>query len=476
MPTGVFELDGVSIASDPIFMEDCSFPIAVWNDCCDESDDVVKNLEMRLGWWSGGAKLPVLHSQKISIKTSTATGGDACNFVAPIASANSEKCELNAPKMKIISVRTPQWNVMERVDEFCRRRSINGNSQWCVFDQNGNLITYNSQGVNQLAIDFEKWNMQVAYTALISEAVRNFIHGDSANSNPVFLEDGKEIDGLYSQLLKGWDNTVGSECPDKWNVATTIDWGALVGKAVGSPTDKTIAGQTIALPNGSTCPVPEGLNLAEFFERVWLDRIVKQTNCKGGVNAWEMHVPEFMGRCLVEAATCIQPCGNCASFLNDPGLRDRFSSNVNDNIVQLYPSNRRLTLWESTALNGKNEIWFGPRSVGGRPSYVAFWDDMSRYFSGLPQLPGASRYGIAQNGYNPGNLLPKQELVSGKVATLEDRALFWEMKRSGLCLQGQFIGRVGILACNRHLWARFTNVACAGACVDACTPSVSIVP
>ena len=292
MSTGVFELEGVSIASDPIFMPDCSFPIAVWADCCEDNDDVLKNLEMRLGWWSQAAKLPVIHSSKILIKNSA--GGmkdcstdDSCNMKsAPVATAQAEKCELQVPKMKIVSMRTPQWNVMNRVDEFCRRRSLNGNSQWCVFDNGGNLITHNSNGVIPLAIEFERWNMQIAYTALISEVFRTFIHGDSANSNNVFIEDGQEIDGLYSQLLSGWDSTPGSECPDKWNTATTIDWAKLTGQTgCASPEAKTIAGQVITLPNGFTCPVPEGLNLAQFFEEIWLDRVVKQAKCKGGVDA-----------------------------------------------------------------------------------------------------------------------------------------------------------------------------------------------
>lgn len=483
MTTGVFELNNVCIASNDIFLTDCSFPIAVWNDCCDEVDDVMRNLPMRMGWWSQKATQPVIHSGYIELAPSNCAPAmedcapASCGFKpAPIARAFASNCMLKVPQMKLISAKSDIWNTTERIDEFCQMRSINSNSQWCVFDQNGQIITRNSAGVNKLAIDFERWNMQIPYTALVSEALRTFIHGDKANDNMIFnVSDGKEIDGLYSQLLTGWESVVGAECPDKWNTASTIDWSVLTGKVgCASPEDKTIAGVSITLSNGQVCPVPEGYNLPEFFEWIWLGRIVKAAKCKGGVDSWEMHVPEEFGKCFIKAATCIQPCGNCASFLNDPGMRDRYSNAIANNLVTLYPSGRTLPMMESNALNGKNEIWFGPRSVGGRPSYVAFWDDMSRYFSGLPTLNGTTGYGIAQNGYNPHNLIPQSELVNSKIATLEDMALHWEMHRFNhtTCLQGSFMGRIGMLACNRHLWLRVKNVCCPGACNETCQPKI----
>jgi hypothetical protein len=340
---------------------------------------------------------------------------------------------------------------------------------------------FNSDGTlalgNPIAVQFDRYLMTTVYTALINEIFRVAITGDSANASVIFKPT--EPDGLYTQLKAGWEQSATSPCPQVWNICTTIDWADLTGKAAGvmaSPDDVTVVGKTITV-HGKTYAIPAGLNLPAFFEQLWIDRIVQDTAGVGGAGMWELHVPRGQKQCMLQAAGCMKPCSsaNCNAFLNDPQLRDRYARNYNNSIVELYPSGRQLPMFESNYL--QNEMWFGPKDVGGRPTYGLFFDDMTRYFTGsLINNATWGREGFGWNDdYDPLALIPSDMLRSAQPGGLEDRAIYWSLRRDENCIKGSMMARFALLACERHLWLNIRNITCP-TLIDACATPITVIP
>lgn len=464
------QIDGINVYSNPVFVTDCSFPIVNWQKSC-KMDDVRANLPIHIGFWNHNTVAPALTGVQYEIKKTPTPSGNACLNDLGVVTSKSDLCELIAPNMVLAGLKTPVLDLFQTRDEFCRRRNILS-KQWCVFNPDGTLALG-----NKIAIEFDRYLMSTVYTALINEIYKYAIIGDSANSSVIFKPN--EPDGLYTQLKAGWDQSAAYPCPNVWNVATEIDWADMTGKPVGtlaSPDDVTVAGKTITVM-GVTYQIPVGLNLAQFFDQLWIDRVVADTENVGGASMWELHIPQGQGNCLLKAASCMKPCDKdgCNAFLNDPGLRDRYARNYTQRIIELYPSGYRLPMFESNNLT--NEMWFGPRDVGGRPTYGLFFDDMTRYFTGtLVNGVYAGKEGFGWNDeYDPLGLIPSNMLMSAQPGGLEDRAIYWEMHRTGHCIEGSMLARFAVLVCERHLWLHIKNCVCP-TLIQVCADPVTVVP
>lgn len=458
MADSILTLDGVRVDSAPVFMPDCNFPVTDWANCC-YRDDFVNNFPIHVGHWSKNTKAPAIIGKKFKVKTPAASTDD-CELSIATVSTEMESCELVAPNMVDLALKTPDIKLTDLEEEFCRRRNIL-RGQLCVFNADGSL----NPG-NPWTFDFVKFAMTSVYSTLINELMRVAVEGDSANANPIFSPN--EFDGFFTQLMGGWDQGSATPCPDTFNKATIIDWAALTGTTgCASPDSRTIAGQSITI-YGKTYQVPEGYNLAQFIDELWIPRIEKEANCVGGVTAWDMIVSEGFPTCFLKSTACMQPCNTCANFFSDPNLRDKYAMAQTSKVAE-FLSGRRLPMMESSYVND-GDIWLGPRSVGGRPTYGLFVDDMDRFFGNYRYANGDG-YGQYDGTYDPFGIMPANELRNN----LEDRSVYWTLQRRGICVRGIMMMRAGVLTCSRNLFVKFTNVCCPSMINKCDTPQIEIV-
>ena len=226
-------------------------------------------MPIRLGAWEDGTIAPAItdYTREVTLVDPP----DDCDV--PTLRTSIDECELIAPNMAEIGIKTPNMNWVELRAQFCRQRNILP-GQLCVFNSDGSIATG-----QPYVIDFIRFALNEQKHYMAQQLTRSAFIGDDANVN--------EFDGLYNQLENGWQQGTPA-CGDDLNVAQDIDWAVLTGVGPqASPDDVTIAGQTVTWW-GTVYDVPEGLNLAQFLENLWLDAVeINWADAKGGVDMWE---------------------------------------------------------------------------------------------------------------------------------------------------------------------------------------------
>lgn len=445
MAFDMFQIDGVNPLSAPVFATDCSFPITNWIQYL-PPDDVLANMPIRIGSWADGTIAPQVTGATYAVVT-TGVDADNCNF--PEVSADMTSCDQVVPNMAEIGVQSDLLNIREMVGDFCRRRRILPN-QLCVFDESGNF----APGLDAFGNDrlFFNFVMNALITAHANMLYHSALVGDDSNDF--------QFDGLYTQLEGGWGVASGSpgNCDADFNTEAVIDWGALTGLPGGAgPGEKTAAGGTVTIW-GTTFAVEEGLTLPELLDRYWFPKVEHDwTANRGGVTQWELHMPYGQWACAARAAACIQPCSpnEVVAYINDADLRDRYIRMAADKALTFFPSQRRIPVMESNLMPA-NTWRLGPRSVGGRPTYGLFFDDLNRYFANLGGANIDGGYGYPdQQGFWP-------PVISPDIRNqLEDRAIHWDIFRTTpKCFRASLMAVAGMIVCSRHLWLRINNVTC----------------
>jgi hypothetical protein len=448
----------VTLESASFFNRDCHFPITDLIKRC-PPDEVMANIPTMLGAWADGTIAPSITDYDDIIDYVT-NAADECR--AAIVRSEMTTCELLVPDQACMTLETPQLNWKDLYTRFCRSRNILP-GQMCVFNPDGSLA------IGQpYTVDFIRFSLTTLSRAMAKILTRNVLIGDDANPN--------EFDGVYTQLDGGWlpsPQGVEQTCGDEFNIATVIDWNALTGgTGCASPDDVTIAAQVVNIW-GVDCPIPEGLNLAEFLEDFWIEKVnVEWANAFGGVDAWEAHVRHGQAKCLINAAACMQPCSLDASLF-DTGLRDRFRRMRLSNLVQLYPSGTTFPMLQTRYID-ENQMRFGPRSVGGHPTYGMFFENMDDY---LAQLSGVGGLYGSGRGFVPptkDTLLPiTQDFLN---FGFEDSAIFWDLfKETAFCVRASMMACAGVITCGRHLWLTVNNVCCEDTCITQCDERLTLI-
>lgn len=445
MAFDMLTIDGVNPLSAPVFATDCAFPITNWITYM-PGDDVLQNMPIRLGNWADGTIAPQIVSASYAIVTTGAVS-DACTF--PVVSGAMTTCDQVVPNMAEVGVQSDLLNIREMAGDFCRRRRILP-EQLCVFDQSGNFAPGEDVMFGRPFFNFV---MNELITSHATWLYHSALVGD--DSNPF------EFDGLYTQLTGGWGVASGSpgNCSADLNTEAVIDWGALTGIPTGAgPGEKTAAGATVTIW-GTTFDVEAGLTLPEVLDRYWFSKVEHDwTANRGGVTQWELHMPYGQWACAARAAACVQPCSpnEVVAYINDADLRNRYIAMNADKAITFFPSQRRLPVFESNLMPA-NTWRLGPRSVGGRPTYGLFFDDLDRYYSnfGVATIDGAYGY-PSQTGFFPPITAPDIR------AQLEARAIHWDIFRTTpKCFRASIMAVAGMIVCSRHLWLRIDNVNCA---------------
>ena len=459
MSDSLLKIDGLSIDSNPVFAVDCSFPITDFANCC-ERDDVIDNLPIHIGRWPRNTKAPAISKRKVKVKAATASKDD-CLPGFPVVSVELDTCELIAPNMVDLGAKTGELKYSDVLDDFCNRRRVLP-EQICVFDDNGNLAPG-----NEISEVFILDAMSVVFQTIAREHARVAMVGDDANTNDIFQPN--EFNGFYTQLKGGWD-TGSTACPASYNTCTTIDWADLTGKTDPEPGDRTVSGKTITA-FGKTYSLPVGLNLPDFLDTLWIDKVQQTLDCVGGVTAWEMHAPLGFRACYLRAEACMKPCSTCFDMIDDR-IRSLYQKSVSGKFATLL-TGRSFPILESRYVES-NELWFGPRTVGGRPTYGLFLDNMDRYFGRGPKINALNE------GYgNPGASISANSLIKMPSSELEQRiesiTAYWNLIRRGICISGFEMMRAGMLTCSRNAWLRVINVKCP-TMIDACDDLIEFVP
>ncbi len=446
---------GVTLESASFFNRDCHFPITDLIKRC-PPDEVMANIPTMLGAWADGTVAPAITDYEDEIDF-TINGADECR--AAVVRSRMTTCELIVPDMACMTLETPQLNWKDLYTRFCKSRNILP-GQMCVFNPDGSLA------IGQpYTVDFIRFALTALSRAMAKTLTRNVLIGDDAQQN--------QFDGIYTQIDGGWlpsPQGVGQTCGDEFNLATVIDWNALTGGTGCSGPDAETTGtdlqRTITIW-GETCIIPAGMNLAEFLEDFWIEKVnTEWANAFGGVDAWEAHIRHGQAKCLINAAACMQPCGLDASNIIDPGLRERFRRLRLTNMVELYPSGTTFPMLQ-TRYMGDNQMRFGPRSIGGHPTYGMFFENMDDYLAALSGVGGLYGSGSGFVPPNPDTLLPiTQDFLN---FGFEDSAIFWDLfKESAFCVRASMMACAGVITCGRHLWLTINNVCCENTCITQC--------
>ena len=434
MSTTITTLDGVDIRSAAVLARDCAFPITDLMKHVPQ-DEVFKNMPVFFGGWEDGTVAPAFRTIAYTVD-STLSAGDDC--LSPIVKSTVTSCELSVPDMQEISFSTPVIKLRSLMLKFCRQRNI-APKTLIPFGADGNI----NDG-SRLSLDFEKFALQNLYDVLSEQFLKSALVGDAANTN--------EFDGFYTQLLNGWVGHGSAPCPVTLNKQQIIDWGALCGKSAGVaayPDDVVAASKTVTLW-GVSYPVPAGINLAQFLNDLWIDKVnMEYADRFGGVTMWEAHVRWGEARTFLNTAACMRPCDGRD---DDPEMRARLAEFRRTNIARLYPSGVSFPMLQSRHV-AANTMHFGPRTIGDQPTYGMFIDDVEPYLTGRPMRP----YGeFDYNGQDEYSFLNTDEWK----ASIETRGLYWSLdKKSAKCVQGTVLTYAGMLTAARHLWLKITNVS-----------------
>lgn len=420
---------------------DCSFPIMKLQETLLE-DEVLAQFPIFFGYWNDGKILPVILDQAIDVDTSVMV--DDCD--SAVVTGDITQGELIAPNMKKIKLETKTLQIDKLLPAFCNGRNITEADRRTLINPDGSIHMGNPYAVDFARFVFSLLKRPIA--AILGESVLN---GDYSEQ---FM-----VDGLYTQLENGWQQGSHS-VPGHLNQAIQIDWGKLTGaytppgSAVAStPDDLTVAGQTISLW-GDSVGVPEDYNLAQFLNDFLFPAIKAHW---GVVDNYEIHVESGKSRCFVRSAACLRPC-NSAEGIWDTTLRERYADLDQRNIVQLYPSGKELAMLESPKVD-ENVMWIGPRSINGKPTYAAFFRDMDEMYGAVGSLGDI---------YGQGSGLPADDeplltdLVPALDIPFEGRAMRQDLTKTSIdCVKAGVMAIHGVLAFERHLWIKVSNIDCA---------------
>jgi hypothetical protein len=441
--TDIVTIGGVALTASGMLGHDCAMPITRLTKRLG-TDEVLMNMPVFLGHWNTGTVQPVELDQVINIDTSGVTG--ACD-VAVVDAAITEG-ELVLPDQAKIKLATPTLVLDELVPKFCRSRNITERELGLVMNRDGSL----NEG-NPYMIDFARFALATLSKAMAQLITRRVMRGDAS--------DDFGLDGFYTQLEDGW--AMGTPAiPAYLNQAIVIDWQTLTGAgAATTPDDLTVASQTLDLW-GTTFNVPVGINLVQLLEDYLIPAVEAHwTDQNGGVDVWEIHVPPGSKRCLIDTAACFQPCNNDAGIW-DTTLRERIIDLRARDVVRLFPSGREIPMWESTHVEA-DTMWFGPRSIGGNPTYGVVFRDMNEMFAAL---------GVLGDTYGQGSgMFPDTEpLLTSYTDDLgipfEASAIHWDVRKVSIdCVQAALMSVVGVLAAARHLWFKIEGITC-GSFID----------
>ena len=448
--TTVVDIDGVDIRSAAILQRDCAFPITNLARRC-KQDQVFQHMPIFFGGWEDGVTAPALTGVNYTVDT-TVSQADAC--LSPIVRASLEGCELIAPNMTCISLSTPVLQWKDLLTKYCRQRNISRHGIM-IFDRSGNLDFGREHTLNMVRLA-----LAAVWDVLGITLVESAVCGDAATFN--------QFDGLYTQLESGWQQSATDPCPAAFNTEQVIDWAALTGSTTGtaSPDACTIAGQTVTIW-GETFAVPAGINLAQFLDDLWIEKIDAEGLCQGTIDQWELHTAWGQAKCLQTTVNCMRPCSSCD---DDPAARARLSDFRMKNILELYPSRTVVPVMQSRCMP-INTMRFGPRTIDGRPTYGLFIDDIDKYLSMLPKNP-FDRFNPAKQDYRDHSFLCADDWR----AEIETRGIFWNLQSVGnKCIQGNSQLCAGLLATQRHLWLRIDNVACGTLLNQECPTTIEVL-
>lgn len=431
-------LDGVALANAtaPLIFQTCRFPIMDVRRYR-VPDEVVQNMPTFIGGWGVATIAPALDTQVINIDTVT-NAADACRF--PIVAISLEGCSWVAPNQRVIGVESEQINWATLVARYCTLANINTERIGQIFNRDGTLVEGNPYTLNIVRFA----------TALLREALgitftRSAIEGDESNVN--------EFDGLYTQIDNGWEN--GSDaCAATLNTGNVVNWDLLTGGSgagVASPDAETVA-TTVTLW-GQSFTVPEGWTLGDFLA---MYAEAAQANYGRGVEvAWEMHAPSGWRMAVLKALSCITLC-NATTFLTDTVI-ERYERLVAGKVAELFGYGLTFPVLETGYLPA-NTLRFGPRELGGIPTYGLVFENIVEVLRALNPL-GEALYGSGQ-GAIPGDDEPLMAMTREKIANrFEALAMHWDFtKVTAICVRASALLKAGLLATDRHLWLKLTNV------------------
>jgi len=467
MTTSIIDINGVDVRSAECFMPDCYFPITDMTKRC-PPDEVVNNFPILLGHWANNTKAPALLSSDLEIDMSGVQ--DECCDTGKVR-RKTTMGEVYAPNMKEVALGTDDIKICDLLDPFCEARRIKPDGL-CIFERDGSIAVG-----EPYALDFYRMAISDVSEAMMRLLTRSALVGDSANDF--------QVDGLYTQIDNGWTAVTGPGCgpiPDELNMGTTINWTDMTedcglsqeGRCAG-PDSRTKGG--VITIWGEECEVPAGLTFAQFLEEIWIDKVgATWTDARGGVDAWEMHIPHGKSICLLNNAECMGVCNSCGSGNCDSGYTinreyDAIMASIAEKrrskILQLKPSNRLIPLME-TRFIPDNTIRLGPRSIGGRPTYGMFFRNIADVINGLPVTYGTS-FGTQEY---ENFLAPEVRNMLRK--SFESQAFYSGVTRTSLrCFKAEMMAQFGVLACWRHAWLKVEGICCCG-CVN-CDESISTV-
>ena len=448
--TTVIDVGGVDIRSAAILQRECSFPITNLGRRC-KRDQVFQAMPIWFGGWEDGVKAPAITGTNYTVDTTNSVG-NACK--SPVVRASLEACELLAPNMRCIKLSTDVLMWKDLLTRYCRQRSLARNGVR-IFDNNGNL-----DFGQPYTLDILKMALAAVWDVLGMTLVDSALAGDAGSLN--------QFDGLYNQLENGWQPADANPCPDEFNMEQVIDWNALTGGLVGgtaSPDKCTVAGKTVTIW-GEIFDVPEGINLAEFIDDLWIEKIDAEGICKGSVDQWEIHTAWGQAKCLQNTTACMKPCSSCD---DDPEARARLADFRRNSIVEFYPSGTMVPVMQSRSMPA-NTIRFGPRTIDGEYTYGLFIDDIDKYLSMLPTNP-FNRFTLSQTDVMEHSFLCREDWR----AEIEERGIYWNLHpTSSTCVEGEVQLCAGVLATSRHLWLRVENVGCASVVGD-CDTEIEVI-
>lgn len=446
MSVNVVTLDGVSLQAAGLRARDCAWPITdmMW---CILQDEVLRNMPIYIGEWENGTIQPGIVDQTHEIVIPENL--DVCD--SPTVKTVLEGAEFELPNQKDMSLCSEQLVIRDMVEKACRGRNI-------LPDYSKKM--FNADGSFRMGEPYTANFMRIALSALTNAPgellLKSALVGDEANYF--------EFDGLYTQIDNGWTTTAPANIADPINLGQVIDWSTLTGVApLASPDDVTIAGQTVNLW-GTVYDVPEGMNLAQFIEDLWIEAVeLNFTQRYGGVEMWEMHVPWGQARCFLNTAACMRPCtcsgDDCHSIF---GMDEDFWARIREyrsrNVATLQPSGTTFPLLQTRYME-PNTIRFGPSMIGGYRTYGLFFRDYNQILDSLAPMRNdlyGQSFGV-QWEYDP-IIMRRNDILRNNV---EASALYVDItKQSSKCLQVCLEYEAGLLALCRNLWLRIDNVTC----------------
>lgn len=432
-------LDGVALANAtaPVLFQTCRFPIMDLRRYR-VPDEVVQNMETYIGGWAPGTIAPAIETQVMNIDTVTNTA-DACRF--PIVAFNLTTCSWIAPNQKVVGLESEEINWLELVTRYCTVTNISPDRLGQIFNADGTLVVGNPYTLNLVRAAAAEVRQGVALSVTQAAMV-----GDESNTN--------QFDGLYTQIDNGWQD--GSPaCDDTLNVGNEINWDLLTGgDGLGnaSPDAVTVAG-TVTLW-GQSFDIPAGWTLADFL--AYFAQSAQANYGRGEEIEWEMHAPSGWRMAVLKALSCIKLCNVVDTFMTDAVLA-RYQRLVSGKIAELFGYGLTFPIFE-TYYAGANSLRFGPRALGGIPTYGLVFENIVNVLRQLNPL-GQALYGSGA-GQLPGDPEPLLAMTREQIVNrFEALSLHWDfLKVSATCVRPSLMVKPGLLATDRHLWVKITNV------------------